>query len=99
MINTDISSYAFYTLGEPNEYGQAQLPADDAAIAGFIKMAIYTTSQSIQDNIKYKDATYIGLTLDANVDDTYIIQFGNERLKVLYVQPKGRYKQVFMKNI
>jgi len=99
MISADIRVYNYFTLGKPNAYGQPQLPAPDATPAGSLKMAIYTTSQSVQDNIRYKDATYIGLTQDANVDDTYIIQFDKERLKVLYVQPKGRYKQVFMKNL
>ena len=97
MINTDMRHYNYFTLGEPNAYGQPQLPTADAEPTGTIKMAINTTSQSIQDNIKYKDAAYMGLTQDANVGDTYIIQFGEERLKVLYVQPKGRYKQVYMK--
>lgn len=58
-------------------------------------MAIYTTSQGVQDNVNYSGANYIGLTVGA-VDDTYIIHYGAERLKVLYVQPKGRYKQAFM---
>ena len=96
MITTDMRLYNYFTIGEPNAYGQPQLPAADATPDGTIQMAIYITSQSIQDNINYKDAAYIGLTHDANVDDTYIIQYENERLKVLYVQPKGRYKQVFM---
>lgn len=99
MINADMRLYNYFTLGEPNAYGQAQFPSQDATPDGSIKMAINTTSQSIQDNIKYKDAAYMGLTQDANVSDTYIIQFGNERLKVLYVQPKGRYKQVFLKSL
>lgn len=99
MINADIRPYNYFTIGEQDEYGQPQLPAADAEPEGIIKMAINITSQSIQENIKYKDAAYMGLTQNANVDDTYIIQYGNERLKVLYVQPKGRYKQVFMKNL
>ena len=97
MINADMRHYNYFTIGEPNAYGQLQMPAPDAEPVGTIKMAINTTSQSIQDNIKYKDASYIGLTQDADVKDTYIIQVENERLKVLYVQPKGRYKQVYMK--
>lgn len=99
MINTDMAIYAYFTIGDLNEYGQVKLPSIDAVPSGFVKMAINTTAQAIQDNIKYKDATYMGLTQNANVNDTYIIQYGEERLKVLYVQPKGRYKQVFMKNI
>ena len=62
-------------------------------------MAINISSQATQDNILYKDCTYVGLTMDANVDDTYVIEFGRERLKVLYVNPKGRYKQVFLKEM
>ena len=37
----------------------------------------------------------MGLT-HADVDDTYVIIYGEERLKVLYVVPIGRLKQVFM---
>lgn len=99
MINADFRNYNYFTIGEPDAYGHPQIPTADADPEGVIKMAIYTTSQSIQDNIHYKEAAYMGLTLDANVSDTYIVAFGNERLKVLYVQPKGRYKQVFMKSL
>lgn len=96
MINTDMRLYDYFILREQNAYGQAQLPAKDATPSGIVKMAINTTSQSVQDNVHYKNATYIGLTQNNDINDTYIIQYGNERLKVLYVQPKGRYKQVFM---
>ena len=92
MINTDMRLYNYYTLGAANAYGQPTISPEPT---GTVKMAIYTTSQAIQDNILYKNCNYIGLT-QANVDDTYIIAFGNERLKVLYVNPKGRYKQVFL---
>ena len=95
MINTNMRFYDFFTLGTKDEYGQDTLPGIDAIPEGSIKMAINITSQSVQDNINYKDSQYIGLTY-ANVDDTYIIQYGKERLKVLYVNPMGRMKQVFM---
>lgn len=95
MINTDMRLYNYFTIGPKNAYGQAAIPDKDAEPAGTIKMAINISSQSIQDNINYKGCQYIGLTR-ADVDDTYIIQYENERLKVLYVNPKGRMKQVFM---
>lgn len=95
MISTDMRHYNYFTLGPKNSYGQATIPAKDAAPAGQVKMAINITTQNIQDNINYKGCQYIGLT-QANVDDTYIIEYENERLKVLYVNPKGRLKQVFM---
>jgi hypothetical protein len=90
--------YNYFTLGESNAYGQATMPSKDAVPDGTIKMAINITSQSVQDNINYKDCNYIGLTY-APVNDKYIIQYGNERLKVSYVNPRGRLKQVFLKNI
>ncbi len=94
MINRDMRFYDYFTLGELNAYGQPKLSEKQ----GTIKMAINISSQSVQDNIRYKDATYVGLT-HAEVDDTFVIQYGEEKLKVLYVYPKGRYKQVFLKNI
>lgn len=96
MINNDMRLYNFFTFGEEDAYGQPQLSEE---IQGQIKMAINTSSQSIQDNIRYKDCSYVGLTHDANVNDTYVIDYEGEQLKVLYVNPKGRLKQVFMKNI
>lgn len=88
-------NYDYYLYGEDDGYGQPTLSEE---VQGTIKMAINVTSQSVQDNINYKDSQYMGLT-QANIDDTYVIQYGNERLKVLYVNPRGRYKQVFMSGV
>jgi hypothetical protein len=95
LINTKQRLYNYFTLGEENEYG---IETVSEKPKGTVKMAIFPTSIAIQDNINYKDSNYIGLTL-AKVDDTYIIENGKERLKVLYVNPTGRYNQVFMKVI
>lgn len=86
-------TYNYFTFGENDEYGQPQLSEE---VQGTIKMAVNIVSQTIADNVNYKQATYIGLTHDAKVDDTYVIEYGAEKLKVLYVNPKGRLKQVFM---
>lgn len=86
-------TYNYFTFGDDNGYGQ---PTLSDVPHGTIKMAINITSQSTQDNILYKDGSYIGLTFDNSVNDTYVIQYGETKLKVLYVNPKGRYKQVFM---
>lgn len=96
MINVDRKDYDYFLLGVKNAYGQQTLPGKDAIPNGKINMAIYTTSQAIQDNILYKDSQYIGLT-NNDINDTYIIQYGDKRLKVLYVLPiKKRYTQVFL---
>lgn len=95
MITLDMRLYNYFTFGAKDKYGQPQLSDE---VQGTIKMAINTSGQSVQDNINYKDATYIGLTL-GDINDTYVIDYNGEKLKVLYVHPRGRYKQVFMKNI
>lgn len=95
MINCDMRNYDYFTFGEKDAYGQPTLSPE---AQGTLKMAIYITSQSIQDNINYKQANYIGLTQGA-VNDSYVIQYGNEKLKVLYVNPKGKLKQVFLARI
>lgn len=95
MINLHMRYYPYYTFGTLDEYGQETLSKE---FQGTIKMAIELTSQSVQDNINYSGANYIGLTKH-NVTDSYVIKYGEEELKVLYINPKGRYKQVYMAKI
>lgn len=92
MINTQMKNYSYYTLDSNDEYGQPQpIKADDT-----IKMAINFVTESIQENPLYSGAQYTGLTLNKNINASYIIQYGDEKLKVLFVNPMGRYKQAFM---
>lgn len=95
MISTDFRKYNYFLYLEKDEYAQPQMSKESQ---GQIKMAIYITSQAIQDNINYQSANYVGLT-QAAIDDTYVIQYGEEKLKVLYVNPQGRLKQVFLAKI
>lgn len=95
MITADFRTYEYFLYEGKDAYAQPQLSKDPK---GTVRMAIYTTSQAIQDNINYKSANYVGLT-HSLLDDTYVIQYGNEKLKVLYVSPQGRMKQVFLTKI
>lgn len=95
MIANEMRTYNYFTFGEPSAYGTPQLSQEPK---GTIKMAIFVTSQATQDNVNYKSANYIGLT-HGTVKDTYVIEYGNEKLKVAYIQPKGRYKQVYLVKI
>lgn len=96
MINYDMRTYNYFTIGDKDAYGQPK--ATDNPV-GEVKIAIYPTSTAIQDNILYKSAEYIGLTTDTEITDRYIVEYGQERLKVLYIQKKGRYKQLFMERM
>ena len=92
MINPQMRDYNYYTYGEQDAYGQPALSDKK----GTVKMAINVLSKRIEDNVLYAQAEYIGLTSDAKINDKYVIAYGSDRLKVLYVYPYGRLKQVFM---
>ena len=100
MINSRMSTYDYYLIGDDNGYGQCTLIRDDNAEPlkqGEVKIAISTLTKAVTDDIRYSDASYIGLTTETP-KDTYVIQYGDELLKVQYVIPGGRYNQVFLGN-
>lgn len=88
--------YDYFTLGTVDDYGQEKIPTINDEPVGTIRMSINISSLSTQDNINYKDCNYMGLT-QAEVNDTYVIKYGKELLKVHTVNAEGRLKQVFMK--
>lgn len=102
MISAAMKAYNYYLYGAADSYGQPTLIKDAAGapvVQGSVKMAIYTTTQAIQDNINYKDCSYVGITHNKTITDAFVIQYGEEKLKVLYVNPHGRFNQVFLKKI
>lgn len=99
MIVSGMRNYDYFKTVFNAEYGQEHLPAADATPEGKVKLAIFPISTGTQDNILYANCSYVGLTIDAEIEDKYIIQYGEERLKVSYIQPKGRFKQVFLKRV
>lgn len=92
MIGTSMRWYDCYTFGGDNGYGQPVLSTEPA---GKVKMSIDISSQSVQDNINYSGCEYVGLTHDV-IDDTCVIRYGEEMLKVLYVNTRGKLNQVYM---
>lgn len=95
MINNDFRTYEYFLYEGKDAYAQPQLSEEPK---GQVKMAIYITSQAIQDNINYKSANYVGFT-HSLLDDSYVINYNGSKLKVLYVNPQGRMKQVFLAEI
>lgn len=93
MINSNMREYEYYLLGEDNGYGQLTITPD---VQGVVKLSITTLTKAVTDDIRYSDASYIGLTQDKTIKDTYVIKYGDELLKVQYVNPDGRYTQVFL---
>jgi hypothetical protein len=85
--------YDYYLLGADNGYGQLTMTPD---IQGQVNISLTTLTKAVTDDIRYTDASYIGLTNDKNINDTYVIQYGDDLLKVQYVNTDGRYTQVFL---
>ncbi len=96
MINNNFRTYNYFTFGENDSYGQPQLSQEPK---GTVKMSIFTTSQTIQDNILYTNASFMGLTYDKSINDSYVIDYNGTKLKVLYVNPTGRLRAVFMAKV
>lgn len=102
MINSTFRDYDYCLYGALDEYGQQTIIKDDSgapAVQGSIKIAIYPITTAIQANINYTDSSYTGLTHDKQINDTYVIKYNDELLKVLYVMPIGRLKQAYFKKI
>jgi len=96
MIAKELRYYECIKYDSESEYGT---PVLNDKFIRFVRIAIYPTSTSVQDSVLYKSAEYIGLTPEAGIDDKYVIQYGEKRLKVLYSIDNGRYKQLFMECI
>lgn len=92
MINSQMRNYDYYIYGEQDAYGQPTLSDKK----GTVKMTINVLSKRIEDNVLYAQAEYIGLTNDAQINDKYVIAYDSDKLKVLYIYPYGRLKQVYM---
>lgn len=99
MINNNFRLYDYWLISVNEEYAQEVLPGENEPPVGRIKMAIYPTSTGTQENILYDNCAYVGLTYDSEIDVKHIIRYGNERLKVAYIQPNLRFKQVYLKRV
>lgn len=92
MIATQMRNYKYFTFGANDAYGQPQMvEAEDT-----VKVAINLASQSVQENPLYGGAQYTGLSLNKAIDATYVIEYGDVKLKVLYSNPLGKYNQIFL---
>lgn len=92
MIAADMREYDYYLVSDNDEYGQ---PLVNANPSGKIKMCINILTQAATGNVVYESASFIGLTKQS-VTEAYIIDFNGVKLKVNYVNPMGRYTQVYM---
>lgn len=92
MINNDMRLYNYHLLEDADGYGQVVCSEE---VKGQVKMAVNIASQTVRDSVAYNGTELVGLTHD-NVTDKYVVVYNDEKYKVLYVNPKGRLKQVYM---
>lgn len=99
MINAMMREYNYFLISaETNSYGQHTLIKNEDGepiIQGTIKMAISIASQSVNENITYKGANYVGLTHDKNISDYYVIDYNGKYLKVQYITD-SRFKVAYL---
>lgn len=89
MINASMREYDYFLISaETNSYGQHTLIKDNDGnpiIQGTIKIAISIASQSVNENITYQGANYVGITNDKDMNDHYVISYKGKLLKVQYI--------------
>ena len=96
MIATKMREYKYFRYVGEDEYGQAKL--SDKPI-GTVKVAIYLISEQPDGTIKFCKGMYQGVTLDKEIDDTYVIKYGKQLLKVTSVTPSNLYRIVYLTRI
>ena len=96
MIRNQMKPYKYYKYGGLDEYG---IPSASLKPIGEVKLSLHLLNQNISDNALYKDASFIGLTFNDDIDENWIIEEGNTKLKVLYVNHTKRFNQVFLQVI
>lgn len=97
MINSQMKNYNYYAYTETeNAYGEKEI---GESVVGFVKMAINELSHSLNDSILYNGASYLGLTFSNSLNDGCFVDYCGNKLKVIYVQQNGRYKQIFMAKV
>lgn len=96
MIAAQMREYTYTRLlNEFDDYGQPQRRENE----GKVKMAINFANEQITANNLYSSASYVGFTLNKEVNESYIINYNGQKLKVTYAIPLGRYNQVFLARV
>lgn len=93
MVNTNMRTYDYYTLSDTtNDYGEETISTTKQ---GQVKLSINLLNKQMEDSVLYAGSSYVGITME-NVNDKMIIEFNGSKLKILYINDLGRYKQVYM---
>jgi hypothetical protein len=79
-----------------DEYGK---PLTSIGSSREIEIMITIYKQNNAEDIRFIDATHLGLTAETAITDKHSIIINDEEYKVLYVIPSKRLAQVFLKKV
>ena len=97
MINRDSKTvYVISFSSGKDKYGKPNLVEDSRRE---IEMMMTIYKQNNVEDIRFIDATHIGLTADQDITDKNNILFDGIEYKVLFVIPSRRLTQVFLKKV
>lgn len=92
MISRELIKATLITYDGIDEYGQEGInPINQTPIE--ITFGIYKHQPT--EDIRFQNVEYVGLT-KASVNDSQAIKIGDKEYKIQFVNPFGRYKEVFM---
>lgn len=93
MINRELVKATVETYGGLDEYGQelAELQNERE-----IMVAVGFYTHTATDDIRYQDVKYYGLTKDRNITDKDYLVVGENKYKVLFVNPTTRWTQLYL---
>jgi hypothetical protein len=92
VINREMRQAQMYSLGVMDEYGQEEIDLENAVP---IQLTFGLYNHHDTEDVRYQDVEYTGLTHSV-VSDKNIIQIGETKYKVKFVNPFGRLNQVFL---
>ena len=92
VINRSMREALKFSLAADDEYGQATLDTENPSTI-HLTFGLYNPKEVA--DVRYQDVEYTGLTFD-NLTDNDVIQLGEDKYKVKFVNPFGRISQVFL---
>ena len=98
--STDINSAELYT----DRYfyrniSEAENAGTKTGIYFYTAAVTHEEMESNVNDVRFIDATHLGLTMDFDIKDSNAIEIGGDRFNVLYTIPTHRYNAVYMKKV
>lgn len=94
MINRVLKEAQVINKYSKDEYGQRH---SSLASSHTISITFGLYEHNMSNDIRYADCKYVGLTKDTTLTDNDYLLIDGKEYKVQFINPFGRWVQVFMK--